>query len=122
MDRDHFENLVHEALAALPHKLRARIRNVQIMVEPSPTPEDLHLAGLEPGDTLLGLYHGIPLPDRSEGYSFVAPDKISIFQEPIESICTDDDEVREQVRITVLHEIGHFFGLDEDRLQELGVG
>ena len=122
MDRDHFENLVHDALAGLPQKLRARIRNVQIMVEPGPTPEDLHLAGLEPGDTLLGLYHGIPLPDRSEGYSFVAPDKISIYREPIESICTNDDEVREQVRITVLHEIGHFFGLDEDRLRELGMG
>lgn len=122
MERARFRRLVDEALNSLPGKLLARIANVEIVVESNPTPEDLEQAGLEPEDVLLGLYHGIPLPDRSDGYSFALPDKISIYQEPIESICASDDEVREEVRITVLHEIGHYFGIGEERLGELGLG
>lgn len=122
MERDKFRGLVDEALDSLPGKLRARIANVEVVVESCPTAEDLEQAGLEPGDVLLGLYHGIPLPDRSDGYSFALPDKISIYQAPIESVCASDDEVREEVRITVLHEIGHYFGIGEERLGELGVG
>ncbi len=122
MERDHFRKLVDEALATLPRKLRARISNVEIVIEWGPTAEDLRQAGLEPESTLLGLYHGVPLPERSENYSFVLPDKISIYQGPIESICTTDAEVREEVRTTVLHEIGHFFGIDDERLHELGMG
>ena len=122
MERHEFRGLVDEALNSLPGRLRARIANVEVVVEASPTPEDLEQAGLEPDDVLLGLYHGIPLPDRSDGYSFTLPDKISIYQEPIESICANSDEVREEVRITVLHEIGHYFGIDEERLHELGMG
>lgn len=122
MERARFRRLVDEALDSLPGKLLARIANVEIVVESNPTPEDLEQAGLEPEDVLLGLYHGIPLPDRSDGYSFALPDKISIYQEPIESICASDDEVREEVRITVLHEIGHYFGIGEERLGELGLG
>ncbi len=122
MERERFRKLVDEALDSLPDRLRTRIANVEFVVESSPTPEDLALAGLEPEDALLGLYHGIPLPDRSDGYSFALPDKISIYQEPIESICASDDEVREEVRVTVLHEIGHYFGIGEERLGELGIG
>ena len=122
MERDKFRRLVDEALDSLPGRLRARIANLEIVVESRPTAEDLEQAGLERDDVLLGLYHGIPLPDRSDGYSFALPDKISIYQDPIESICADDDEVREEVRITVLHEIGHYFGIGEERLGELGVG
>lgn len=122
MERDKFRRLVDEALDSLPDRLRARIANLEIVVESRPTAEDLEQAGLERDDVLLGLYHGIPLPDRSGGYSFALPDKISIYQDPIESICADDDEVREEVRITVLHEIGHYFGIGEERLGELGVG
>ena len=122
MERDRFRRLVGEALDSLPARLRARIANLEIVVESSPTPEDLEQAGLEAGDVLLGLYHGIPLPERSDGYSFAMPDKISIYQEPIEYICASDDEVREEIRITVLHEIGHYFGIGEERLGELGLG
>ncbi len=122
MEPDQFRRLVDEVLDSLPRRLRARIANVEFVVESSPTPEDLERAGLEPEDVLLGLYHGIPLPDRSDGYSFALPDKISIYQEPIEFICASDDEVREEVRITVLHEIGHYFGIGEERLGELGLG
>ncbi len=122
MERDHFRELVREALAMLPRELMARVQNVEIVIEWRPTAQDRRAAGLGPGSTLLGLYHGIPLPDRSEGYNLVLPDKISIYQGPIESFCTTDDEVREQVRTTVLHEIGHYFGIDDDRLHELGMG
>lgn len=122
MERAKFRRLVDESLDSLPGKLRARIANVEIVVESRPSAEDLEQAGLEPDDVLLGLYHGIPLPDRSDGYSFALPDKISIYQEPIESVCASDDEVREEVRITVLHEIGHYFGIGDERLGELGVG
>ena len=122
MERDRFRKLVDETLDSLPARLRAQIANVEIVVECRPTAEDLEQAGLLPGDVLLGLYHGIPLPDRSDGYSFALPDKISIYQEPIESICVSDEEVREEVRVTVLHEIGHYFGIGDERLGELGVG
>ena len=122
MERDHFRELVREALDTLPRDLLARVHNVDIVIEWRPTAEDRRRAGLGPRSTLLGLYHGVPLPDRGENYNLVLPDKISIYQGPIESICRTDDEVREQVRTTVLHEIGHYFGIDDDRLHELGMG
>ena len=92
------------------------------MIERRPTALDRKQAGLGPRSLLLGLYHGIPLTQRGEYYNLVAPDKISIYQEHVEAICSDDDEVREQVRKTVLHELGHYFGIDDDRLHELGMG
>ncbi|MCY3601857.1 MAG: metallopeptidase family protein [Chloroflexi bacterium] len=122
MEREHFRDLVHEAVESLPRELLMRIQNVDIVIEWRPTAQDRHAAGIGPGSTLLGLYHGVPLPDRGENYNLVLPDKISIYQGPIESICRTDDEVREQVRTTVLHEIGHYFGIDDDRLHELGMG
>ncbi|MCY3880711.1 MAG: metallopeptidase family protein [Chloroflexi bacterium] len=122
MEREHFRELVREALDSLPRELMARVHNVEIVIEWRPTAQDRRAAGLGPGGTLLGLYHGIPLTDRGENYNLVLPDKISIYQGPIESICRTDDEVREQVRTTVLHEIGHYFGIDDERLHELGMG
>lgn len=98
------------------------MHNVDIVIENRPSARDRKAAGLGPRGTLLGLYHGIPLTKRGEYYNLVLPDKISIYQEPIESICRTDDEVREQVRKTVLHEIAHYFGIDDDRLHELGMG
>ena len=107
----------------LPAALRREVRNLDLVIEDRPTREDLRVAGVERGHTLLGLYHGIPLPDRGQYYNLVLPDKISIYQGPIESLCgDDDDEIREQVRVTVLHEIAHYFGIDDERLHELGMG
>lgn len=83
---------------------------------------DRKMAGIGPGRLLLGLYHGVPLTHRGENYNLVPPDKISIYQEPIEAICATDEEVRDQVRKTVLHELAHYFGIDDDRLEELGLG
>ncbi len=74
------------------------------------------------GNTLFGLYHGIPLTKRGEYYNLVLPDKISIYQEPIDSGCDGDEEIREQGRKTVLHELAHYFGIDDARLEELGLG
>jgi predicted Zn-dependent protease with MMP-like domain len=122
VDRKHFRQLVREAVALLPDDLRREVRNVDLVIESRPTREDLEVAGVGPGHTLLGLYHGIPLTMRGTNYNLVLPDKISIYQEPIEAICSNDDEIREQVRITVLHELAHYFGIDDDRLHELGMG
>lgn len=122
MERAHFRQLVREAVAELPRELLERVQNVAIVIEWRPTARDRKAAGVGPGRTLLGLYHGIPLTKRGEYYNLVPPDKISIYQEPIEAFCRDDDEIREQVRKTVLHELGHYFGIDDDRPHELGMG
>lgn len=113
---------MREAVALLPPELLQSVHNVDIVIERRPTAMDRKAAGLGRGGLLLGLYHGIPLTKRGEYYNLVAPDKISIYQEHIEAICSNDDEVREQVRKTVLHELGHYFGIDDDRLHELGMG
>jgi predicted Zn-dependent protease with MMP-like domain len=121
VERAHFRQLVREALDEVPVEIRRRINNVDLVIEDRPSAEDLEVAGLGPGDLLLGLYHGIPLPARGEFYNLVLPDRISIYQEHIEEVCETDDDVREQVRVTVLHEIGHYFGIDDERLHELGM-
>ncbi len=109
-------------MALIPRELLERVHNVDIVIETRPTARERKAAGIGPGRLLLGLYHGIPLTARGENYNLVLPDKISIYQEPIETICANDDEVREQVHKTVLHEIGHYFGIDDERLHELGMG
>lgn len=121
LPRSDFRRLVREALDEIPDELRRQIRNVDLVIEDRPGLADLEAAGLTPRDLLFGLYHGIPLPHRGEYYNLVLPDRISIYQEPIEYVCETDDEIREQVRVTVLHEIGHYFGIDDDRLHELGM-
>jgi predicted Zn-dependent protease with MMP-like domain len=98
------------------------VHNVDIVIERRPTARERKAAGIGPRHTLFGLYHGIPLTHRGEYYNLVPPDKISIYQGPIEDACETDDDVREQVRKTVLHELGHYFGIDDDRLEELGMG
>jgi predicted Zn-dependent protease with MMP-like domain len=122
MDRARFRRLVKEAVRSLPPDLLHRVENVEIVIETRPTANDRKATGLGRGHTLLGLYHGIPLTQRGDNYNLVLPDVISIYQEPIEAICSDDDEIRAQVRTTVLHELGHYFGIDDDRLEELGLG
>lgn len=122
LERQRFRQLVREAVALLPPELLERVENVDIVIETRPTARDRKVAGIGPRRTLLGLYHGVPLTRRGENYNLVLPDKISIYQEPIEWLCATDDEVREQVRVTVLHELAHYFGIDDNRLDELGMG
>jgi predicted Zn-dependent protease with MMP-like domain len=106
--RDRFEELVVEALDSLPPELGRQMRNVAILVEDE-----------SPGG-LLGLYEGVPLTERGDWYSAVLPDRITIFRHSICAACADENEVVAEVRITVIHEIAHHFGVDEARLHELG--
>jgi predicted Zn-dependent protease with MMP-like domain len=120
--RPRFERLVLRALSGLPPEFRARLDNVDVIVERRPTTAHLRQGGVRSGHTLLGLYVGTPLPARSEGYHMTLPDRILIFQEPIEAICSNSRELVMQVRQTVVHELAHHFGIDDHRLDELGVG
>lgn len=121
MERKRFERLVADAVASLPLQFRAELRNVEVVVEAWPRAEDLEQLSLEPGETLLGLYRGVPLTERGIE-SPLMPDQIVIFQGPLERVCRSDEEIREEVRRTVLHEIAHHFGIGDERLTELGWG
>ncbi len=114
---ERFRELVSDALDSLPEEIAVLMDNVEIVVEDEP-PRD-YTRGWHSG-TLLGLYHGIPLTQR-ERYGNVLPDKISIYRRPIERISRSADDIRAHVRETVLHEIGHHFGIGESRLRELGL-
>ncbi|MCS7197593.1 MAG: metallopeptidase family protein [Candidatus Bipolaricaulota bacterium] len=111
MKREEFEQLVWEAVDSLPHFFKERLQNVMIVIQDEPAPPD---------ETLLGLYEGVPLPERSVFSDQIKPDIIYIFQKNIETLAQGNpNEIRRQVRITVMHEIGHYFGLDEARLAAL---
>ncbi len=114
-----FARLVAEALEGLPPEIRERMENVEVVIADWPTRTQLRRAGLRPGQTLFGLYEGVPLTQRTGGYNLVPPDKITIFRGPILAAFRTPEEMRQQVRRTVLHEIGHHFGLDEERLRAL---
>lgn len=119
MRRWDFQNLVAEALDELPRRFRRCLRNIAVVVEREPSQELLEDMGLWPNGTLLGLYHGVPLPQRGHNYGNVLPDHITIFQKPIEATGRTRQEIKEAVKETVIHEIGHYFGLDDERLEEL---
>lgn len=118
MKRERFEKLVEEALASLPHRFASRLENVSIVVADWAAPVQLERAGLSDPHRLLGLYEGIPLTERHRGYYGVLPDRITIFRVPIEEMSASDEEIRRQVRETVMHELGHFFGMDEERIRK----
>jgi predicted Zn-dependent protease with MMP-like domain len=119
MQRDRFRRLVQRALLDLPVAARDQLNNVEIVIEREPSAEDLGISPTEATDaSLFGLYVGIPLVDRAD-YHMTLPDRIVIFQGPLERAFHPRD-IPEQVRITVLHEIAHHFGIDDERLHELG--
>ena len=115
-----FEQIVAQALDSLPDTFRERLDNVEVVVEDRPDRGTLRLAGVQNPMQLLGFYHGVPLTERSHGYTLVLPDKISIYQQPIESMCRTPEAIRAQVRRTVMHELAHHFGIDDSRLREIG--
>lgn len=121
MQRRRFLRLVRQALADLPSPYREWLENVDVVVERRPRPSQLRSAGLRPGETLFGLYEGVPLTERVSSYGMVLPDKISIFQEPLEREFPDDAELVDEVRRTVLHELAHHFGLSDEELERLGL-
>jgi len=119
MRREEFERLVAEALGDLPEEFQERLDNVDVVVAANPTRDQMEKAGIGPYQTLFGLYEGVPLTKRDRGYHLVLPDKITIFQRPMEAVCRTDGEIRNLVRETVMHEIAHHFGIGDERLGEL---
>jgi len=121
MNRLSFEDLVIEALDSLPEEIQGWLDNVVVVVEEWPTGEQLAAASVGPQALLFGLYVGVPKIHRGVTYGETVPDKIVIFRQPIQRVCRTPEQIREQVRRTVLHEIGHHFGLDEGELRAAGV-
>ena len=119
--RTNFETLVDEALDSIPEWLLERLENVAIVVEDAPDPDDLAEMDIPPGSELYGLYVGIPLTQRNSAYSMVLPDRIVIYRNALRRNFRDINELREQVRQTVLHEVGHALGMDHEKLAELGL-
>ncbi len=107
-----FDDHVRAALDSLPADVAGALENVAVVVEDE-NAED---------PDIFGLYQGVPLPDRGIGYSGALPDRIAIYRLPLEETFTDPDELEQEIRVTVLHELGHYFGMDEDKLDELGYG
>jgi predicted Zn-dependent protease with MMP-like domain len=117
-----FEALVERALRRLPRQFKDRITNVAVVVEDWADDETLEELGIEPPDTLYGLYRGTDLTRRDSSYGNVLPDTIHIYQGPIEEDCDDPNEMAELVLDTVIHEIGHYFGLDDDTMEGIEQG
>jgi predicted Zn-dependent protease with MMP-like domain len=120
LSRSRFEALVAEALRGVPPELAQALDNIEVVIDAWPTEEQLAEVELGPDDVLFGLYQGTPLPERSPLLPYTLPDVITIFQRPLEEECETEDEVREEVRRTVVHELAHYFGFDEDKIAELG--
>lgn len=112
-----FTAYMEEAIANLPKTHHDAIKNIAFFVRDKPSEEQLQKGGVKPGWTLFGLYEGIPLTQR-EGTTPYLPDIITLFQEPIESVCDTVDELKEQIRHTVWHEVAHYFGLNHDDIQK----
>ncbi len=120
MNRAEFERLVADAFNELPQDFREKLDNLVIVVEEWPDRPTLESTGVEHPSELLGLYHGVPLTARTHDYGLVAPDKISVYRRPILMHTSSPDGVRVLVRRVLRHEIAHYFGVDDDRLEELG--
>ncbi|MDA0988239.1 MAG: metallopeptidase family protein [Chloroflexi bacterium] len=121
MREDEFEALVLDAIGEMPQELLARLDNVVIVVQQWPSRDQMVEAEIKHRTGLLGLYEGIPLTDRA-GYNLVLPDKITIFQGPVEAMHHTRAEMAREIKATVAHEIAHHFGIDDERLEELGLG
>jgi predicted Zn-dependent protease with MMP-like domain len=119
MTRAAFERLVAEAVTLIPARFRREMKNLALVVEEEPSAELLEEMEIEPPDSLYGLYQGTPLPERTWGYGNTLPDRITLFQRPIEEDCEDEDEIRAAIGETLIHEVGHYFGLSEEEIEEI---
>ena len=119
MNRERFESLVARAVQALPEEFLDRLENIVLVVEDYPTHAQLTKTGVKRRQALLGLYEGVPQTKRGRHYSLVPPDKITIFQKPIESDCRDDAEITAEIQRVVQHEIAHHFGIGDARLRQI---
>ena len=122
MDRETFDWLVARVVNNLPEEFATRLENIDLVVEDWPAPVQLTKAGLRRGETLLGLYEGVPRTKRSSHYGLVPPDKITIFQKPIEAKCRYEAEITAEIQRVVRHEIAHHFGIGEARLRQIEGG
>ncbi|MGC9469039.1 MAG: metallopeptidase family protein [Anaerolineae bacterium] len=120
MDRRTFERLVAAAIDALPPDFLQKLDNVEVVIEDWPDRQTMHRAGVRHQTQLLGFYHGVPQTRRTRSYTLVLPDKISIYRYPIEMRCRTPAEVQATIEHVLRHEIAHHFGIDDDRLRELG--
>ena len=119
MEREKFEQLVSITIQALPDEFTHRLENIVIVVQDWPSTDQLHRVGLRHSQSLLGLYEGVPLTKRGHHYGLVPPDKITIFQKPIEARCRDDGEITTEIQRVVRHEIAHHFGISDARLRQI---
>ncbi len=122
LNRKQFERIVERAIARIPEEIRDHIHNLAISIETRPDPELLQEMEVPPGETLFGVYTGVPLPERSAIDPPLYPDTILIFQEPLESYCENAEELETEIEITVVHEVAHYLGIDDDALADLGYG
>jgi predicted Zn-dependent protease with MMP-like domain len=120
MERSEFEVQVAAALDSLPDFIREKMTNVEVLIEPQPSQQALARAGVPRGHTLLGLYYGVPLTERTHNYAMVPPDTITLYQYPIERSAGAKERIPEVIRHTIMHEVAHHFGISDDRLRELG--
>ena len=118
MHRSDFSRVVEEVLDSLPEKFRRRIRNVAVLVEDQPPNQPPPRAG-KPRKLLLGVFHGVPTTKKSVFSLPTGPDHIVLYQHNIEAVCSSEAEIREQIRRTVIHELGHYFGMDEEQLRDV---
>jgi predicted Zn-dependent protease with MMP-like domain len=120
MTRAEFERLVVEATTLIPKRFRREMKNLALVVEDEPSRELLEEMEIEPPDSLYGLYQGTPLPERTWGYGNQLPDRITLYQRIIEEDCDgDEDEVRAVIGETLIHEVGHYFGMSEEEIEEI---
>jgi predicted Zn-dependent protease with MMP-like domain len=119
MTRARFEQLVAEAIKTIPRRFRDEMRNIAVVVEDEPPPDVLEDMGIDPPDTLLGLYQGTPLTERSWDYGNQLPDRIVLYQGPIEDSSDDEEDTVVAIGETLIHEVGHYFGLSEEELEEI---
>jgi predicted Zn-dependent protease with MMP-like domain len=119
MTRREFERLVAEAVTLIPARFRREMKNLSLVVEDEPDATLLAEMEIEPPDSLYGLYQGTPLTERPWGFGNALPDRITIYQRPIEEDCEDDDEIRAVIGETLIHEVGHYFGLSEAEIEEI---
>jgi len=119
MTREKFEQLVADAITLIPTRFRREMRNIAIVVEDEPSAELLEEMEIEPPDSLYGLYQGTPLTERTSGYGNTLPDRVTLFKTPIEEDCDDEDDVRAVIGETLIHEVGHYFGLSEEEIEEI---
>jgi len=119
MTRAAFERLVTEAVTLIPKRFRREIKNLALVIEDEPSLDLLDDMEIEPPDSLYGLYQGTPLTERSWPWGNTLPDRITLFQKPIEEDCEDEDDVRAVIGETLIHEVGHYFGLSEEEIEEI---